>query len=72
MTRKPKYKQGDIVQFEFNGKVKNGTILIVDANGIYYDKKNVYYDLMVEEEECLHKHICEKDVIALIEESTNE
>ena len=62
MTHKPKYKQGDLVQFEFNGKVKEGEISIVDASGTFYDKKNVYYDIMVDTEECLYKHICEKDL----------
>lgn len=71
MTHKPKHKYGDLVQFEFNGKVKNGTISIIDAYGTFYDKKNVYYDVMVEDDNCLYKHICEKD-LTKIKESINE
>ena len=50
------------MQFEFNGKVRVGEICNINNDSSLYDKKNVYYDIMVGEEECLYKHICEKDL----------
>ena len=35
-----KYKKGDIVLFRYGQKIKNGTIVIVDAQGTFLDRKS--------------------------------
>lgn len=63
MIGKPKYKAFDEVEFEFNeGEIHKGTIMIVDKYGTYFDKSDVSYDIYVEEENTIYKHIKEKCV----------
>lgn len=63
MIGKPKYKAFDEVEFSFNeGEVHIGVIWIVDELGTYFDKSDVSYDIYVEEENMLYKHINEKYV----------
>jgi len=60
MLGKPKYKENDLVRFEFGKDVyKIGTIYIVDKFGTFEDDSDVSYDIMVESENCLYKHIRE-------------
>lgn len=60
MLGKPKFKEGSLVRFQF-GKddYKIGTIYIVDKFGTFEDNSDVSYDIMVESENCLYKHIRE-------------
>lgn len=60
MKGKPKFKVGDEVCFEFQGKTKVGVVFVVDAYGTLYDDSDVSYDIMVEEENTLYKHFTEK------------
>ena len=63
MIGKPKYKAFDKVEFEFiENKAHIGVIWIVDEFGTYYDKSDVSYDIYVEEENMIYKHINEKYV----------
>ena len=64
MIGKPKYKIGDSVKFNIEGKEKTGTVHIVDKYGIFEDNSCVSYDIMSEYEgsKCLFKHIPEKYV----------
>lgn len=63
MIGKPKYKVGDFVSFVLEDKVINGIVYIVDRFGTFEDKSNVSYDIMVEKENTLYKHINEKLLI---------
>ena len=63
MIGQPKYTEGDHVQFTFDGQVKTGTIEIVDAYGAFFDESDVSYDILIEEENTLYKHIREDRVI---------
>lgn len=60
MKGKPKFKVGDEVCFEFQGKTKVGVVFVVDAYGTLYDDSDVSYDIMVEKENMLYKHFTEK------------
>lgn len=63
MIGKPKYKEFDKVEFAFiDGEVHKGTVWIVDKYGTFFDKSDVSYDIYVEEENMLYKHINEKYV----------
>lgn len=63
MIGKPKYKEDDKVEFELSeGEVHEGTVWIVDKYGTFFDKSDVSYDIYVEEENMLYKHINEKYV----------
>lgn len=59
MLGNPKYKLFDKVCFEFGGDVKIGYICVVDKFGTFEDKTYVSYDILVEEENMLYKHIKE-------------
>jgi hypothetical protein len=60
MLGKPKYKVNDNVQFLFGDDKKQGVVYIVDAYGVCEDKSDVHYDILVETENCLYKHIHER------------
>lgn len=60
MLGKPQYKVNDSVQFLFGNEKKQGVVYIVDAYGVYEDKSDVHYDILVEPENCLYKHIHER------------
>ena len=63
MIGKPKYKANDKVEFSFSeNEVHIGVIWIVDKYGTFFDKSDVSYDIYVEEENMLYKHISEKYV----------
>ena len=59
----PKYTYKDIVRFSFKDKIKEGKISIIDAYGTFEQNEEPSYDIYVEEENCLYKHICESDII---------
>lgn len=59
MLGKPKYSRNDTVTFELNGETKIGTIAIIDAYGTIEQNTEVSYDIFVEDENCLYKHIVE-------------
>ena len=67
MVGQPKYKYGDKVSFKLDDKVKVGTIYIIDKYGTFFDDSDVSYDVMVEPENCLYKHIRE-DGLTKVEE----
>ena len=64
MLGKPKYERDDKVCFELDGTVKQGYVYIVDAYGAFFQADEPSYDIMVEEEKCLYKHIPESHVKA--------
>ena len=63
MLGNPKYTEGDRVQFTFDGQVKTGTVEIVDEYGTFFDDSDVSYDILIEEENTLYKHIREDRVV---------
>lgn len=63
MIGKPKYKAFDKVEFLFNeNELHEGVIRVVDELGTFFNKSDVSYDIYVEEENVLYKHINEKYV----------
>lgn len=67
MRGKPKYDYGQMVRFtisdqEGNSIEKIGTIEIIDRYGTFFDSSDVSYDILVEDEKCLYKHITERQV----------
>ena len=63
MIGKPKYKAFDKVEFFLNeNELHEGVIYVADKYGTFFDKSDVSYDIFVEEENTLYKHINEKYV----------
>lgn len=62
MVGYPKYKKGDTVSFIIDGRKITGYIEIVDAFGTFGDSSDVSYDIMVESENTLYKHIKEYEL----------
>jgi hypothetical protein len=51
----------DEVAIELVGIViRQGRIYVVDTHGVCEDHSDVHYDILVESENCLYKHIHEK------------
>ena len=63
MIGKPKYKESSKVEFTIHeNETRIGVIYVVDKYGTFFDKSDVSYDIYVEEENMLYKHINEKYV----------
>ena len=60
MLGRPKYDYGDKVSFVSNGREIEGVVYIIDAYGNFSNDKDVSYDILVEDENTLYKHIMEK------------
>jgi ribosomal protein L21E len=63
MVGYPKYKVGDIVKFKIDDEVKEGAVYIVDKYGTFENCMDVSYDIMVQKENTLYKHISEIGII---------
>lgn len=64
---KPKYRWGDMVEWEWNpNENKSGNIEIVDAYGTSDQNLEPSYDIFVEKENCVYKHICESEIMRKI------
>lgn len=59
MLGKPKFKYGDLIEFRFGSETKTGKVYIIDKYGTFFDDSDVSYDIMVESENILYKHIRE-------------
>lgn len=55
----PRFERGDRVSFDFKDGKKVGVIDIVDRYGTFDQSEEPSYDVFVEEENCLFKHIVE-------------
>ena len=62
MKGKPKFELGQLVHFNFGEEKKEGKIEIIDKFGCIDFPDDVSYDILNEEENCLYKHIQEKEV----------
>lgn len=71
MLGKPKYAEGDIVEFLCDDKIKEGTVYIVDKYGNFFDDSDVSYDIFVEKENILYKHFTERSIIRKVEETNS-
>lgn len=63
MLGKPKYKEGTTVKFIINNELKTGIVFVVDKYGTFDNSTDVSYDILVEDENMLYKHIQEKYVV---------
>ena len=63
MKGNPKYQYGNLVKFELNGEIKEGTVYIIDKYGTFEDDSDVSYDILVGNDNCLYKHINEKYIL---------
>lgn len=59
MLGKPQFKVGDKVRFFVQDTMYTGYVYIVDAYGTFDYPDDVSYDIMLEDERCLYKHISE-------------
>lgn len=59
----PKYKHEQTVKFKFQDEIKEGYVYIVDEHGTFFQKGEPSYDIMVDSENCLYKHIRESSII---------
>lgn len=59
MKGKPQFKVGDKVRFFVQDTMYTGYVYIVDAYGTFDYPDDVSYDIMLEDERCLYKHIPE-------------
>jgi hypothetical protein len=64
MLGKPQFKVGERVMFECvkDESKRVGVVYIVDKYGTFDDPSDVSYDIMVDEENMLYKHISERYV----------
>jgi hypothetical protein len=62
MIGHPQYKRNDVVSFKFKDEVKTGTVYIVDAYGTFEQNEEPSYDILVESENTLYKHVRESKV----------
>ena len=62
MIGHPKYKRDDVVSFKFKDEVKTGTVYIVDSYGTFEQNEEPSYDILVESENTLYKHVRESKV----------
>lgn len=62
----PRYHCEDIVRIKWDETEKIGKVCIVDAFGTFGQSEEPSYDIFVEEDNCLYKHICESDVLGKV------
>ena len=53
----PSYKVGDEITFFCGNTQKKGVVMIVDAHGTFDNPGIPSYDILVEEENMLYKHV---------------
>lgn len=63
----PKFKRNDMVVFKIGDDEKCGMIQIVDAYGTFEQEDEPSYDICVEEENCIYKHIRETAIKAIFD-----
>jgi hypothetical protein len=62
MLGKPMYHWGNYVTFRVTAEEKVGKIDVVDAYGTFEQAEEPSYDIFVEKENCIYKHIRESAV----------
>jgi len=51
------FKVGELVTFQWDDTLKEGIVLVVDAYGTFESPNTPSYDIMVENENMLYKHV---------------
>lgn len=62
-VKEPDYKLNDVVSFMCNDEKKTGKVYIVDRYGTFEQDEEPSYDVLVESENCLYKHIRESWIV---------
>lgn len=62
----PRYHREDMVRIKWDDTEKVGKITVVDAFGTFEQSEEPSYDILVEEDNCLYKHICESEILGKI------
>ena len=62
MKGEPKFKLGQLVKFNFGNEKKEGIIFIIDKFVCFEYPDDVSYDILNEKDNCLYKHVQEKEV----------
>lgn len=62
-TKMVYYEYGEPVLFDCNHTLKIGNVWITDAHGTFDQNEEVSYDIYVEEENCIYKHVRQSFVI---------
>ena len=55
--------KGDKVTFRCGGETKEGVVCIVDAHGTFEQPGIPFYDILVEEENMLYKHVSNEMIV---------
>ncbi len=63
---RPRYHREDVVRIKWDDTEKIGKVCTVDAFGTFEQSEEPSYDILVEEDNCLYKHICESDVLGKV------
>lgn len=63
---RPRYHREDFVRIKWDDTEKIGKVCTVDAFGTFEQSEEPSYDILVEEDNCLYKHICESDVLGKV------
>ena len=62
----PRYRLGMRVAFNWNGVAKAGKVCVVDAQGTFMQPDEPSYDILVEEENMIYKHMKESEIIRVV------
>lgn len=68
MLGRPKYRLGDVVNFECGDCKDSGVVAIIDSYGTFFDDSDVSYDILNKDKNLLYKHVNEKYVLEKIDE----
>ena len=60
---RPRFRYGDVVSFSWGDVEKVGKIDIIDPYGTFEQREEPSYDILVEEDNCVYKHICESEIV---------
>lgn len=70
MEKKPKFAANNFVAFISNRTIKDGIIENLDFHAFGYNE--IVYDIYVEYEQCLYKHVKESDILKILDSIENE
>ena len=68
MPGRPRFRQGECVSFLVAKEEKRGKVVVVDPFGTFEQNEEPSYDVYVEEENCIYKHIIESNIAKKIAE----
>lgn len=61
--KQPKYKYGDLVRFQYGEDILTGIVHIIDAYGTIEQHDEPSYDIYIEANNTLYKHIRESQLL---------